>query len=224
MARASRAAKGGTAVAKKTRTMRPKKGVTKSVRFAEGATPAPAADPSAEERAAELLSKLSPEEIRAIGKQLSSRGGRDFRGSPAGMPRARAYYARRPFGYQGVELDREQVLQLVGAVNDEKLVRLGYIAPLVDEDGRQYGCRHCPAKFLSENARDAHGKKRHAAPKPPPRLEPRQPDETVQEFEMREAAWREQVLSEEDKAIEREERELDKDAPLYLDQTAASRE
>lgn len=107
------------------------------------------------------------------------------------------FFARRPFGYGGVDLDREQQFQMVGATHDERLERLGYAQAW--PDGRKpFDCRHCAGKFLTEAARDAHGQKRHA------------PTRTASPFD-------------DDEALEREERALNERAPLYLDKTAASR-
>ena len=113
----------------------------------------------------------------------------------------RLYFARRPFGYLGTELDREQLCQLAGALNDEKLVRLGYVAEW-PEGQKPVECRYCAGKFLTTTGRDAHGRKRHGPDGRGPR-----------------------PLSahEEDERLEREEARLQEQAPLYLDQTAASR-
>lgn len=106
------------------------------------------------------------------------------------------FWARRPLGYGGVEYDRGQVLELGGLINDEKLVRLGYVAPL-EERAKTYPCRECGKEFVEMPMRDAHGDKRHIAGP----LDP----------------------LEEDERAEREERMLSQAAPLYLDKTTASR-
>lgn len=106
------------------------------------------------------------------------------------------YFARRPMGYSGRELDRGQVFMPVGALNDERLERLGYMAPL-DKAEPAYACASCGAEFTGEPERRGHGDKRHrAAPLNP---------------------------FEEDRLAEREERFLEQAAPLYLDKTAAAR-
>lgn len=105
------------------------------------------------------------------------------------------YYARRPMGYSGRDLDRGQVFPLAGAPNDEKLERLGFMAPL-DKAEPVYACAACGAEFVGEPERRGHGDKRHRAYP----LDAR----------------------EEDRLADREERFLEQAAPLYLDKTAAA--
>jgi hypothetical protein len=106
------------------------------------------------------------------------------------------YSARRPFGYGSEMLSPGQVVELGGFLNDEKLIRLGYLEP-VKGKVNPLPCRVCGAKFLDDGYRDRHGAKAHG-PKP---ADPR----------------------EEDAAIEREARLLNEVAPLYLDKTAEAR-
>jgi len=137
----------------------------------------------------------------------------------------RRYYARRPFGYAGSQFDREQIIRLVGQVNDEKLVRLGYVAELPVDAARGAECRHCPATFVSQSARDAHGRKRHSQPDRP-EMPGRQRGESEDDFELRRDAFLAEARAFEDATdheTEREERQLNETAPLYLDKTAASR-
>lgn len=105
------------------------------------------------------------------------------------------YWARQPFDYGALQLDRGQILRLAGAPNDEKLRRLGYVAEL-DGQITSYECAVCGGAFVGIAERTAHGNKRHA-----PRL--LTPDE-------------------EDAAEEREEQQLQAVAPLYLDKTKAA--
>jgi len=100
------------------------------------------------------------------------------------------YWAKRPFGYAGVELDRGQVFELVGARNDEKLIRLGYIAP-VERKAETYRCAECGAEFIGLAERTHHGDKRHSGKALTP--------------------------EEEDRMVEREERLMEELAPLNLD-------
>ncbi|MBW2672589.1 MAG: hypothetical protein JRD89_04120 [Deltaproteobacteria bacterium] len=103
---------------------------------------------------------------------------------------AKKYWARRPFAYAGQELDRGQITELVGARNDEKLVRLEYFAP-VERKAEIYRCGICGAEFIGLAEREHHGDKRHSG----------------------------KVLTpeEEDRMAEREERLMEKLAPLNLD-------
>lgn len=105
------------------------------------------------------------------------------------------YSVRQPFDYAGGSYDRGQVIMLVGAKNDEKLVRLGYVTEL-DRRATTYECAECGGTFIGIAERTAHGNKRHLA----------------------------RVLSpeEEDQREEAEERQIEQIAPLYLDKTAAS--
>ena len=100
-------------------------------------------------------------------------------------------WARRPLGYAGKEYDRGQVFPLAGAINDPKLLKYGYVAPL--EKGQEkelFECRLCGALFVGDVERSAHGKKAHSG----------------------------RVLNpyEEDLAAEREEKMLQEQAPLTI--------
>jgi hypothetical protein len=115
------------------------------------------------------------------------------RQTPSDAPR---FYARRGgFDYAGQPIDRGQVIQLVGALNDEKLVRLGYFAPL-EARAETYRCAQCGAEFIGIGERTAHGDARH-------RVRDLTPDE-------------------EDAREERRERLENEVAPLYLENTKAA--
>ena len=107
------------------------------------------------------------------------------------------HYARRPIEYLGNQYDRGQVMPELNAKNDEKLIRLGYVAE-VPKDTVLKECGSCGAKFIGEGERNGHAKERHA----------------------------ERFLTpeEEDAREQRSEQMLETVAPLYLDQTKASRE
>lgn len=107
------------------------------------------------------------------------------------------YFVRRPCDYGRLgTLDRGQVISLLGARNDETLVRLAYFA---EYTGETAVCSVCGAEFVGEPERTAHGNKRHSE--------------------------RDRDLSpaEEDARLEREERMLEQTAPLNLENTKASR-
>ena len=112
------------------------------------------------------------------------------------------YYARRSFTYgrPGSErpLDRGQMIQLEGLVNDEKLVRLGYVA-LAPKRATVVQCGTCGAEFMTDQGLGFHGRERHA--KQQRTLTPK----------------------EEDKRTEERLKMEDDLAPLDLDKTAASR-
>ena len=104
-------------------------------------------------------------------------------------------WAKRPIGYGTQEIDRGQVFELAGARNDEKLLRLGYIAPFEGKAKDMVECAACGAQFIGGDERRGHYEKRHL-----------------------------RVLSpeEEDAHTDREERFLNEVAPLHLDKTEAS--
>ena len=104
-------------------------------------------------------------------------------------------WAKRPIGYGSQEIDRGQVFDLAGARNDEKLLRLGYIAPFEGKPKDLVECAACGAQFIGGDERRGHYEKRHV-----------------------------RVLSpeEEDARSDREERFLAEVAPLHLEKTEAS--
>lgn len=103
---------------------------------------------------------------------------------------------RVPFDYAGAAYDRGQLIQLQGYPNDERLVRLGYVAAL-EKGAETYACSVCGGQFIGIRERTQHGDKRHA-PK------------------------RELTPADEDALADQEDRMLDAVAPLYLDKTTAS--
>lgn len=119
------------------------------------------------------------------------------------------YWARRPFGYDGDDLDRGQVVGFTGARNDEKLIRLGYVLALVPEN-KPLSCRKCKARFIDLNTLNAHGDKQHG----------KKAARTDVPFSERGATVDETAGAAQQ--LEKEQRRLDQDAPLNLDKTAAS--
>lgn len=110
---------------------------------------------------------------------------------------SKLYFARRSFGYGDVNLDPGQVVSLGGFKNDEKLVRLGYLAESTPGVSLVQ-CKFCGGKFVSDSQLNAHGLMRH-------------PGKDVS-------------LPEQDARSEQWEARQEQEAPLYLDKTAASRE
>lgn len=109
------------------------------------------------------------------------------------------YYARRTMTYgpgAGQPLDRGQLLELTGMVNDEKLIRLGYVAQ-APKRASIVSCGVCGAEFITDEGLASHGRERHAEKRLTPRAE--------------------------DERAERRERIENELAPLHLDKTAASR-
>lgn len=112
---------------------------------------------------------------------------------------AKRVYARRPHQYGGKELDRGQVIELSDLRNDEKLIRLGYLAE-VPKNTTLKECGECGEKFVDEDCRNGHCKDRH--------------DERFQDLSPEE---------EDEREIAREKK-IEAVAPLFLDKTKASRE
>lgn len=108
------------------------------------------------------------------------------------------HFSRWPmnYGVNNESLDPGQVFTLAGMPNDEKLVRLGYCAPL-EKGAQTFECAECGSEFVDVSDRDRHGRKRH-------RERGVNPDQ-------------------EDRESEREEQRLMASAPLYLDQSIAAR-
>ena len=140
------------------------------------------------------------------------------------------FYVRRgpslQYGNDPVKdvLDMDQVFSLRGEKNDERLVRLGFVAtvspraPIVE-------CGVCGAKFITEGARESHGRRRHE----------RSTDEIVSEAvrassnqivrDMENKAVVDAtgtVGESEDRKIERAEKRINEDRPLYWEKTEAA--
>lgn len=120
------------------------------------------------------------------------------------------YWARRPFGYDGEDLDRGQVIGLRGAVNDRKLDRLGYVVALRKTD-ELMPCRFCGAKFIDLNTLNGHGAKRHSDKELKANLPYSHRGLTVDDN------------AAETQAFEREQTAMDQVAPLNYDKTEAAR-
>jgi transcription elongation factor Elf1 len=73
------------------------------------------------------------------------------------------YVARRSmeYGPMSEQYDRGQLLELVGMVNDEKLVRLGYVSA-ASKGIAVVQCKYCGAKFTTDESLVSHGRDRHA--------------------------------------------------------------
>lgn len=71
--------------------------------------------------------------------------------------------ARFEFGYDGKtgRVQRGQVFELGGHVHDEKLIRLGHVAP-VEPGTPLCECGECGRLFMDDATREAHGDLYHA--------------------------------------------------------------
>lgn len=113
----------------------------------------------------------------------------------------RLFYARRPFRYDAeLDLDQGQCLNLRGYLNDEKLVRLGYVAEFMRGE-RPVQCGRCGAHFKDDAALNNHGFRRHRPGASAP-LDPAM----------------------QDKIRAQEEARLAVTAPLYVDKSTAERD
>ncbi len=83
------------------------------------------------------------------------------------QPTPPRYYAARPFVYNGVDLCRGQVIHLAGALNDEKLVRLSYLAPVPDH-AALHRCEYCDSLFVSAIDGSKHTAAAHQHSRPGP--------------------------------------------------------
>lgn len=119
------------------------------------------------------------------------------------------YYARRSLTYghgAGKPVDRGQVIELQGMINDEKLVRLGYVA-LAPKHASIVQCGTCGAEFITDEGLNSHGRSRHA--------KPLDPNAVVEKGGKKQFA--------EDHQADQRAKLEDEMAPLYLDKTTASR-
>lgn len=124
--------------------------------------------------------------------------------------------------YNDIPADTGVVFELQGCVNDEKLIRLGFIEKM--PSGVKLAslprCSLCGLRFDTDRARNVHGDRRHtdrgelieAGALPP----------------MAGAGYSDSGLPVDgvmvqDLTGDREERQMEREAPLYLDQTIASR-
>lgn len=113
------------------------------------------------------------------------------------------YYARRPFDYDEESFDHGQVIELTGQRNDEKLLRLGYVAEIPGSVHSLSECGPCGGKkFIGAGERDAHGKQRHS-------------DRFAGLSDVDRAAA-------EEEAADKLEKRLERVAPIHFDRTKAS--
>lgn len=97
----------------------------------------------------ETSTVLSSENVKPLEIQVA----------PERPPVNARYWVNWPFESNGYSYERGEAIRLVGAVNDEKLVRIGYVKPLSGEP--RYECGACGKKFIEEKMRDGHGRKFH---------------------------------------------------------------
>lgn len=134
--------------------------------------------------------------------------------------------ARRSFGYTAdLDVDRGQVFRLTGQINDEKLIRLGYVEP-VGAKPSTFPCRTCGKEFVDPGVRDGHGRFRHE-PVAVERIVGNRPvrerGEDEESFLNRLDDWEREAGQRLDANDEQRIQREDREAPLYLDQTTATR-
>lgn len=127
---------------------------------------------------------------------------------------AQRMWARWPmdYGFDNLTLDQGQVFELQNTPNDEKLIRLGYCAPL-EKSAETYRCAECGGEFTGVTERTQHGRKRHKQ-RAVVIERPYQPGDEMHA---------QPVGMGGDVDFEDEERRLIETTPLYLDQSAAAR-
>lgn len=135
-------------------------------------------------------------------------------------PKQELYAVRRPFDRYG-ELfgDRGAVFPLAGAVQDERLVRLGYLELVI---GKQdiVECGECGQRFISGQFRDAHGDKRHRRYEEPLDVAAGGAPALDNFDQYSPTGISGTMLS--DVTGDREEQMLEREAPIYWEKTAAS--
>jgi len=134
------------------------------------------------------------------------------------------FWARRPIQYGQTQLDRGAIMRLAGKINDEKLVRLGYLAPL-PEGHESSECGDCGTEYYDSLMRDGHVKLRHRPAIGPrvvniddlnPAEKARMLSETL-EYETQPPA-----LIGDLESTEQQEKRLEQVAPLYVEKSKAS--
>ena len=168
-----------------------------------------------------------------LGKE--QRSGRE---TPVGNRQGGKWYsARRAMGYGApdtptLQLMRGQLFQLQGCVNDDRLVGggeggIGYCELLTDQQVRDaLPCRECGERFTMVGLLEKHGQRAHAAPATMLKLPPpptRQPGERMIHFRKRYDEHMVMVERRKDVEEARSLKQDDRDAPLILENTAASR-
>lgn len=131
------------------------------------------------------------------------------------------FWARRPFKYAGVPRSRGAIFSLTGMRNDEKLVRLGYVRKMTaHEIEMKVQCGICGQWFIGRPERARHGDQQHSEKEriiqPTAGSKTEVPPEARMSDSLRGGA--------EDTSREvAEEVRLNATAPLYLENTMASR-
>jgi hypothetical protein len=129
---------------------------------------------------------------------------------------------RRPFpGYGGSPADRGRILELAGARNDEKLIRLGFLAPVTKKVQLRDlpMCGTCGAYFAEEGFLTTHGDLHHARDLEAIRVN--FPMDGMDGF----ATSRDTNITGKigiDVTGDAEERRLNQEVPIYFEKTAAS--
>ncbi len=131
------------------------------------------------------------------------------------------------FGYNGAVYDRGQVFELAGLRNDATLLRVGYLVEVTARDHVTTPCRVCGGVFLTDAARTAHGDARHRGPAGE-ELEVAAHAHSTPPIAGKIEAFVEgrpvpDVMAGVDKTGDRAQELEEREAPLYLDQTSASR-
>jgi hypothetical protein len=168
-----------------------------------------------------ILSKPTPGDISAAAKRPEDLA------PPKGTKVAVRRVTGGEFTYHGRAMDRGQVFELLhldgSGARDAQLVRLGYLS-VVPANRTFEICGTCSARFVDATTANAHHTKRHVpVVDAKPRMEARRHGETQQEYDAREAQFRASVIAQDAAEDEKGDRAENARAPLYMDQTKASR-
>ncbi len=126
-------------------------------------------------------------------------------------------WARIPGVYDGIQLDRGQVIPKVKSAKSEQLQRLAYLIDLDPEDiADLHLCPECGAYFKEEQFRRGHFEKRHKERAFP--LPVRMSDEPENAYAERVALWKEQ---QDEAELRRQDHEIAA-MPPDLEKTLAS--
>lgn len=132
-------------------------------------------------------------------------------------------WARRAFKYNDVERSHGAIFKLRGMRNDEKLVRLGFVRKCTALDlEKKVQCGACSDWFIGPHELNLHGKKHHSNRGESIRPTASSKIETPEHSRM----VGEDIIGgiEDSQAERREEKDMNERAPIFFENTKASRD
>ena len=140
------------------------------------------------------------------------------------MAKEDLYFVRRAFpglaNYGDLPGDTGMVTPLLGYRNDDKLVRLGFLEKVTGKPDVAT-CGECGARFLSGQYRDAHGDRRHNPRHDATAIVAAAPSSPMEQLSTYSATGIQGAIVD-DLTGDAEERQAERDAPIYWEKTAAS--